>query len=119
MSSKEVRVYLMDILEEIKNSQSFLGRIASFEKFAKNRRAVYACSRSLEILGEAVKRMPGEFCKKHPEIPWKEIAGMRDKLIHDYSGARIGVIWKTIKDDLPKLKIQAEEVLEQLPLEKK
>lgn len=73
-----------------------------------------AIIRRIEIIGEAVKQLPPTFKKQYPEIAWKEIAGMRDILIHEYFGVNINVVWKTIQKDIPKLKEQIEELLERL-----
>ena len=67
--------------------------------------------RSLEVVGEAVKNLSDEFRKKYPEIPWKEIAGMRDKLIHEYFGVNYRIVWKTVQQEIPKLKKQVEEIM--------
>jgi uncharacterized protein with HEPN domain len=61
-------------------------------------------------MGEAAKKVPAEFRKKHPGVAWKEMTGMRDKLIHDYAGVDANVVWKTIKEDLPELKGQIESI---------
>ena len=66
--------------------------------------------RNFEIIGEASKKVSDEFRKVNHEVPWKEMAGMRDKLIHDYIGVDTDVIWKTIKEDLPGLKNMLEEI---------
>ena len=66
--------------------------------------------RNFEIIGEASKRVSDEFRKVNHEVPWKEMAGMRDKLIHDYIGVDIDVIWKTIIQDLPGLKKLLEDL---------
>ncbi len=113
MSDKDVRVYLLDILNEIENSTSFTGHLRSEEEFSKDRRAAYAVARSLEILGEAAKKVPNAFRNSHPDVAWKEMAGMRDKLIHDYANTRASVIWSTVKNDLPKLKEQLEKLLKE------
>ncbi len=60
--------------------------------------------RSLEIIGEAIKNLPEEFREKYPEILYKEISGMRDKLIHQYFGVNYRIVWKTVKQEIPVLK---------------
>ena len=59
--------------------------------------------RSLEVIGEAVKKIPAELRQKHPDLPWREIAGKRDKLIHEYSGVDLQIVWETIQSDLDAL----------------
>ncbi len=72
--------------------------------FASNDAMQDAVMRRLEIIGEAVKHLPDEMKDKYPNIPWKNIAGMRDVLIHEYAGVQIERVWRTAKDDLPPLK---------------
>lgn len=95
--------YLEDILKEcdylIKKSENL-----SYNQFIQNEDLMRAFIRSLEIIGEAVKKIPSEFRKKHKHIPWKEIAGMRDILIHDYFGIDYDVVWVTVKEKIPELK---------------
>jgi len=74
------------------------------ENFLGNVEKQYAVLRGLEIIGEATKNLSEELKKKHPDIPWKEIAGMRDKLIHQYFGVNLDLVWETIKTELPELK---------------
>jgi uncharacterized protein with HEPN domain len=67
--------------------------------------------RNFEIIGEATKHIPEKVTKEYPNVPWKDMAGMRDKLIHGYFGVNLEVIWKTVKERLPKVKPLVEEVL--------
>ncbi|WP_456370593.1 HepT-like ribonuclease domain-containing protein [Thermodesulfatator atlanticus] len=107
---KKVEPYLRHILQEceflIENSQEI-----EYDKFLNDPVLMRAFVRSLEVIGEAVKNLPEEFRKKHSAIPWKEIAGMRDKLIHEYFGVDYEVVWETVKRDIPVLRVQVEEIL--------
>ena len=68
--------------------------------------------RQIEIIGEATKRLSKEIRERHSETPWKDMAGMRDKLIHDYFGVDIDAVWNTIKKDIPVLKDRLRELIE-------
>jgi uncharacterized protein with HEPN domain len=74
----------------------------------------YAVLRGLEIIGEATKNLSRELKTKHREIPWREIAGMRDKLIHEYFGVNLELVWVTIKNELPELKNQILKILKEI-----
>ena len=100
---REYRDYLVDIIDSIDKIESFVKGM-KFETFEKDAKTAYAVIRAFEIMGEAVKKIPSSVRNKHKNIPWKEIAGMRDKLIHEYFGIKPRVVWKTIKQDLPKIK---------------
>ena len=71
-----------------------------------------AVLRSLEVMGEAVKQLSTELRTQHPDVPWREIAGMRDKLIHDYIGVNLSRVWRTVKEDLPRLSEEVRGMLE-------
>jgi len=70
--------------------------------------------RSIEVIGEAAKHIPKSIRDKYPSIPWRKMAGMRDKLIHEYFGVDIKILWKTIKKDIPPLKPLMQNILESL-----
>ncbi len=99
---KEVKPYLEHILQEclflIENSEKL-----TYDDFIENPILKRAFVRSLEIIGEAVKNLPQDLKEKHVKIPWKEIAGMRNKLIHEYFGVNYKIVWKTVKRDIPEL----------------
>lgn len=100
---REIIDHLNDILFAIADIEEFLGGM-SYEVFAGDKRTVNAVIRSLEVLGEATKRIPISFRQKHPDIPWSKMAGMRDVLIHDYMGVDLKTVWKVADERLPELK---------------
>jgi len=103
MRKRDYRDYLKDIIDSIKDIESFTENM-TFEDFAKDRKTINAVIRSFEVIGEAAKKIPKSIRDKHPSIPWKKMVGMRDKMIHEYFGVDIEIIWKTIKEDIPSLK---------------
>jgi uncharacterized protein with HEPN domain len=100
---KKDQVYLEHILEAITKIESFTKGISRFD-FDNNVMIQDAIIRNIEIIGEATKKISNEFAQSHQEIPWPEMAGMRNKLIHDYMDVDLDVVWKTIEVDLPLLK---------------
>lgn len=102
-------VYIRHILDEV----NFLIKTTeglTFEEFIKNEVVKRACSRSLEIIGEAVKNLSDGFRKKYKDIEWKKFSGLRDKVIHYYFGVDWDIVWDVIKNKIPYLKVQAEKI---------
>jgi uncharacterized protein with HEPN domain len=100
---RDYTLYLKDIFQAIESIEEFTVGM-DYEKFVADDKTMSAVIRKLEIIGKAVKQLPEEICLKHPEIPWKQIAGMRDKLVHFYFGVDAHLIWQTIHNRLPALK---------------
>ncbi len=86
----------------------------SFSEFKQDEKTKDAVLRNLEVMGEAVKSLPNYFKQNYGEVKWKAIAGMRDKLIHEYFGVSPDIIWKTLKNDIPQLEIQVKNILKKL-----
>jgi uncharacterized protein with HEPN domain len=104
------KAYLKDILSAISDIEEFLKDVTEKE-FYKNKEKQYAVLRALEIIGEASKNVSKEIKSMYSEIPWKDIAGMRDKLIHLYFGVKLELVWQTVKDKIPELKKQIQSIL--------
>ena len=100
--------YKQDILDAIGKIFHTVENM-SYEDFLQDADALDACVRRLEIIGEAVKRLSPEYKDKMSQIPWKEIAGFRDKAIHDYASLNASIVWETIKSDLSVLQRVLEE----------
>lgn len=94
--------YLRDIVDAIEKAERFIEGM-DFARFSSDDKTTFAVVRALEIIGEATKKIPDDVKEAHPDLPWREMAGLRDKLIHDYIGVNLEVVWKTTKDDLPAL----------------
>jgi uncharacterized protein with HEPN domain len=110
---RDYSVYLRDILQSFRNASQFVEEL-SYEKFITDRKTVSAVIRELEIVGEATKQIPTSIKKKYPNIPWSDMAGMRDKLIHFYFGVDMEIIWKTVKVRIPELEPLIQDVLRDL-----
>ena len=114
---RDIRVYLDDILESIEKIEDYTRNIRE-EDFKENSQLHDAVLRRFAIIGEAIKHMPQEFKKDHPEIPWRDISGMRDVLIHEYFGVDLRVTYRIAKEDTVKLKQQISKILGELKVKK-
>jgi uncharacterized protein with HEPN domain len=105
-------VYLEHILEATSNVEQFVEGVTK-EDFFENKEKQYAVLRALEIVGEAAKNLSRELKAKNREIQWRDIVGMRDKLIHGYFGVNLNLVWETVKKNLPVLKKQISKMLKE------
>jgi uncharacterized protein with HEPN domain len=107
---KDDTVYLQHVLDAINTIQEYLLGVNE-DKFKATRLLQDGVIRQIEIVGEAVRHLSKDIRKTYPETPWQDIAGMRDKLIHDYFGVDIEKVWDTVQQDLPVLKEQVVGIL--------
>jgi uncharacterized protein with HEPN domain len=108
---REIGDYIQDMVDAINKAIKFVENM-SYKDFVQDDKTIFAVLRALEVVGEAVKNIPPEFREQYPEIPWRDMASMRDKLIHAYHGVRLEVVWATVKEEIPPLKLVFEKILE-------
>jgi uncharacterized protein with HEPN domain len=110
MSKRGIGTSLKDVLEAIDRIQRYVG-VMTLTDFIANTEKQDAVVRNLEIIGEAARNVPPEFRKRHPEIEWSQIAGFRDRLIHQYFGVNWVILWDVVQNRLPELKERVEALL--------
>ncbi len=110
---RDYKLFIQDVLSAIE-SISFFIKDMSFEEFNEDDKTSSAVVRKLEIIGEAVKHIPSSLKVEYPEIPWKEIAGLRDRLIHGYFGVDYKLVWETITINLKTLKLGLNRVIDEI-----
>jgi uncharacterized protein with HEPN domain len=114
---KNIKVFLQDILESINLIEKYTQGLSKEEFLDKERDNIQmkdAIIRRLAIIGEAVNNIPNNFREEYSNIPWREISGMRNILVHEYFGVKMERVWKTTKEDLPDLREKINNILKEL-----
>ena len=110
---RDDRLYLKDIFAAMVATQEFIEGI-DFETFASDDKTASAVLRKLEIIGEATKNVPEEIRREYPQVPWRQMAGMRDRLIHSYFEVDYLLVWETVKSQIPLLQPVIVQILRHL-----
>lgn len=103
-------VFLHDMLDACERAVEFIDAMNS-QRFAQDKKTVSAVLRELSVIGEAARKTTSDFRREHEEIPWEKIFGMRNKLVHDYMGVQLPIVWQTLQEDIPVLKEHIREIL--------
>ena len=113
MSSRSDQEFLEDIQEAIRRADDYVAGM-SYTDFLVDLKTQDAVIRALEIVGEATKRLSIETRERYSTVPWKSMAGVRDKLIHDYFGVNFDIVWQIVHDELPKVGVKIGQILDSM-----
>jgi uncharacterized protein with HEPN domain len=102
--------YLEDILDAMDKAQILLEDV-TYEEFMSDFRINFAVVRALEIMGEATKRLPMNLRNQYPAIPWRGMAGIRDRIIHQYDNVDLDIVWDVVKQEIPQLESRVRQIL--------
>ncbi len=111
---RNVRIFVNDIYNNMHKAVKYVGNM-DYNAFAADDKTNYAVIRCLEIIGEASKNIPDSVRNNYPEIPWRTMAGMRDKVIHNYFGVQLKIVWRVVKEDIPELIKKINNVCKSIP----
>jgi uncharacterized protein with HEPN domain len=103
--------YVEDIIDAMNKAEILLSEV-DYDQFEVDFKINFAVVRALEIIGEATKNLPLSLRDQYPQIPWREMAGMRDKIIHGYRNVNLEIVWDTVKGRIPAVKPMVQQILE-------
>ena len=110
---RSIEIYIKDIIEYMERAENHIKNF-QLDQFLKDDKTCDAVIRCVEVIGEAAKNIPEEIRIIYPSIPWRDLAGMRDKIIHSYFTVDFNTVWLVLKEDIPKLKPMVKKVLEKM-----
>jgi uncharacterized protein with HEPN domain len=108
--SLEFLDFIEDILDAMEKAEAMLSDV-DFKEFGEDYQLNFAVVRALEIIGEATKRLPESVREQYSEVPWKDMAGMRDRIINGYDAINLWIIWETVKNRIPETKPKIQQIL--------
>ena len=111
MSKRNPQLLLEDMLLSMEKITSYIGAMDK-DSFLKDTRTVDAVVRNLEIIGEAASRIPEDFKTIHPQIPWRRAIGLRNRVIHEYFGVDLEIVWSVVTQDLPPLRAIVQQIVD-------
>jgi uncharacterized protein with HEPN domain len=109
MPKRDPDLLLEDMLAALHKIERYTAGMDQ-ESFLRDEKTLDAVVRNLEILGEAVRQLPGDFLARHPDVSWHQIAGLRNRIVHEYFGLDLELIWQVVRHDLPDLKAWLENL---------
>jgi uncharacterized protein with HEPN domain len=112
MSERIDQDFLSDIQEAIRRIMTYTAGM-TYQVFLRDTKTQDAVIRNLEVMGEAVKNLSKDLRERYPDVPWKSMAGVRDRLIHHYFGVNLDIVWQIVEDELPKIVPQLEGILDE------
>lgn len=109
MPRRDAELLIEDMLVALQKIERYTSELDQ-GTFRQDEKTVDAVVRNLEVLGEAARQLPEDFVTQHPDVPWRQVAGLRNRIVHDYFGLDLEIIWQVIQHDLPQLKTRLEEI---------
>jgi uncharacterized protein with HEPN domain len=110
MKKRDYGSYLEDIIEHMNYAEEFI-RDMTVDEFKSDKKTVLSVTKCIEVVGEATKHIPDQIRERYPEIPWRDMAGIRDRLVHGYFKVDLSIVWTTVTIEFPELRSMLENVL--------